>query len=75
MCVDVSPPETSMVFEKLCYTVKEFEAATGYSHRKTYEAIGRGELRVFKEGKRTLISAEAAREFIRAREQHGSQAA
>lgn len=50
--------------EKLSYTISQFRAATGYSKNKTYSAIARGDLRTFKDGKRRMISAEAAREFI-----------
>ena len=54
--------------ERLAYSIEEFMAATGYSRNKTYAAIARGELKTFKDGKRRLISATAAREFIAARE-------
>ena len=54
--------------ERLSYTVGQFMAATGYSRNKVYSAIARGELRSFKDGKRRMISADAAREFILRRE-------
>ena len=53
---------------KLSYTVEQFMAATGYSRNRTYDAISRGELRTFKDGRRRMISADAARDFIKARE-------
>ena len=54
--------------ERLSYSVEEFMFATGYSRRKTYAAIASGDLRSFKDGKRRMISADAAREFIARRE-------
>jgi hypothetical protein len=56
-------------FPKLSYTVEQFMAATGYSRNRTYNAIASGALRTFKDGRRRMISAEAARDFIKGREQ------
>jgi Helix-turn-helix domain len=61
--------------ERLAYTVPQFMAATGYSRNKTYAAIARGDLRSFKDGKRRMISADAAREFIARRERETAEAA
>jgi hypothetical protein len=54
----------SQPIPRISYTVPQFMAATGYSRNKTYAAIARGELRSFKDGRRRMISVEAAREFI-----------
>ena len=54
--------------ERLSYTVEEFMAASGISRRKVYEAIAEGTLKSFKNGKRRMISAPAARDFIAALE-------
>lgn len=59
--------------ERLSFTVPQFMAATGYSRNKVYAAIGRGELRSFKDGKRRMVSAEAAREFIARRERETAE--
>jgi hypothetical protein len=50
--------------DRLSYTVAEFMAASGYSRRKVYEAVARGELKTFLDGKRRYISEQAARAFI-----------
>lgn len=59
--------------ERLAYSIEEFMAVTGYSRNKTYAAISRGELKTLKDGKRRLISASAAREFIAQRERATAQ--
>jgi hypothetical protein len=61
--------------ERLAYTVEQFMAATGYSRNRTYNAITSGALRTFRDGKRRMISATAAREFIEARERATAEAA
>jgi hypothetical protein len=66
MNISKSPVQS---IERLSYTIEQFMTATGYSRRKVYEAIARGDLRSFKDGKRRMISAQAARDFIAAREQ------
>ena len=55
---------TPSKIERISYTIEQFRAATGYSRNKVYAAIARGDLRSFRDGKRRMISAEAAREFI-----------
>jgi excisionase family DNA binding protein len=54
--------------ERLAYSISEALAATGMSRNKIYQAIGRGELRSFKNGRRRMISVDALREYIRTRE-------
>jgi hypothetical protein len=61
--------------QKLAFTVEQFMAAAGYSRNRTYKAIASGELRSFKDGKRRMISADAAREFIARRERATAEAA
>jgi excisionase family DNA binding protein len=58
---------------KLCYTLNEFMYATGYSRNKLYQAIEKGTLRTFKDGKRRRVTAEAAQAFIAAQEKAGSE--
>ncbi len=60
--------ETQQQPDRLAYTVEQFMAATGYSRNRTYAAIASGDLRSFKDGKRRMVSTEAAREFIARRE-------
>lgn len=55
---------SAQAVERLSYTVEEFMAASSISRRKTYEAIAAGTLKSFKNGKRRMISAPAAREYI-----------
>jgi len=50
--------------ERISYTIDQFMAATGFSRRKTYEAINSGELRSMKFGKRRMITDAAAREYL-----------
>lgn len=54
----VEPPE------KLAYTLKEASAALGIGKTTLYEAIAAGQLRAVKLGNRTLIMAEALREWM-----------
>lgn len=61
--------------DRLAYSVEEFMQATGYSRNRTYAAITSGDLRSFKDGKRRMISADAAREFIARRERETAEAA
>ncbi len=62
------------ILQRISYTVLQFMAATGYSRNKVYAAIGSGALRSFKDGKRRMISAQAAAEFIRLRERETAEA-
>jgi excisionase family DNA binding protein len=54
--------------EPLSFSIEQFAKATNIGRNKAYGAIARGELRSFKDGKRRLISVEAAKEYIRRRE-------
>lgn len=65
--------QTQQPIERLAYTIEQFIAATGYSRNRTYAAIARGDLRSFKDGKRRMISAVAAQEFISRRERETSE--
>ena len=50
--------------EKLSYTVPEYIAASGLGRSKIYEEIAAGHLKAVKCGTRTLIPADAGREYI-----------
>lgn len=60
--------------EKLSYTIEEFMAATGYNRKRVYSVISSGALKTFKDGRRRMVSAEAAREFIALRERETAEA-
>lgn len=49
---------------KIAYSVEEAALKSSLGRRSIYEAIGTGELRSFKRGRRRLISDEALREFV-----------
>jgi excisionase family DNA binding protein len=51
--------------ERKAYNVEEFMAAFGVGRSKTYELINKGQLRVVKLGRRTLIPVEAAEALLR----------
>jgi excisionase family DNA binding protein len=53
---------------KLAYPVPEAGKQIGISRSQTYELIKSGNLKSFTIGKRRLVSRDALREFIRARE-------
>lgn len=53
---------------KLAYGVEEFADAVSIARSAVYVAIRDGKLKTFKAGRRRLVSADAAREFIRALE-------
>lgn len=65
----MGPNET----ERLSYTVPQLIAVTGLSRNRIYAAIASGALRSFKDGKRRMISAEAAREYILRRERETAE--
>lgn len=48
----------------LAYTVEQALEVVPLSRTRLYAAIGSGELRTFKDGRRRLISAEALQEFV-----------
>ena len=51
--------------DKLSYTIDEFLEATGIGSRSTvYKEIKEGRLRVAKVGKRTLITKDAAKDWL-----------
>jgi hypothetical protein len=50
--------------KKLAYSLDEFCQATSLSRTAAYAAIAAGTLRTFKSGKRRMVSARAAQEFI-----------
>jgi helix-turn-helix protein len=60
--------------EKLSFTIDEFAESSGFSRRRIYVAIASGELKTFKHGKRRMVSADAAREFIAACERKTAEA-
>lgn len=48
----------------LSYSIDDFCKATGTTRTTTYKAIAEGGLQSFKIGRRRMISARAAQEFI-----------
>ncbi len=66
--------QQSRYIEKLSYTIEEFMAATGYNRKRVYSVISSGALKTFKDGRRRMVSAEAAREFIALRERETAEA-
>jgi len=58
---------------RLSYSIAELARATGLSGPVLYRAIHAGELRSFQVGRRRLVSAEAAAEFIASREAAGTK--
>lgn len=53
-------------FEKQAWKLNEFCAAHGIGRSKAYEEIAGGRLKAFKVGRLTLITREAAQEWLRA---------
>jgi excisionase family DNA binding protein len=49
--------------EVVALTVKGFRRVYGVGHTKVYELINRGQIRIAKAGRRTLIDAESARQW------------
>jgi excisionase family DNA binding protein len=50
--------------QKRCYTVQEWCIAYGLSRSTFYQAVSSGDLKAFKLGGRTLVTAEAAEEYL-----------
>ena len=62
--------------KRLAYTVPDAVATGAFSsRRKLYEAIERGTLRTYKDGKRRMISDAALREYIKKLERSTAEAA
>jgi len=55
--------------QQLSYGIEDVVKATSLSRSRVYLAIGSGELRSFKTGKRRMVSAAALREWITSLEQ------
>lgn len=55
--------------QPLSYKLEDVVTATGMSRSRVYLAIGSGELRSFKTGKRRMVSAAALQEWITKLEQ------
>ncbi|MCA3222786.1 MAG: helix-turn-helix domain-containing protein [Burkholderiales bacterium] len=53
---------------KLAYSLPEAQELCGLGRTILYESIQRGELPIIKVGKRTLVSDEALRKFLKDRE-------
>ena len=50
--------------EPLAYTIKEAVEVSRIGRTKLYEAIGSGNLKVIKSGRRTLIRADELKSFL-----------
>ena len=50
--------------DKLAYTIQELSEEGGGSRTKIYEAINAGALKAKKRGKRTIILADDARDYL-----------
>lgn len=60
----MQPDSISSAAPRISYNLDEFIAATGLNRTAIYAALAQGQLRSFKIGRRRMISAEAARDFI-----------
>lgn len=56
----------------LAYTVEQTLELVPLSRTRLYAAIGSGELRTFKDGRRRLISAQALQDFVALLERAGT---
>lgn len=56
---------------RLAYTLDEFCAASGLTRTRAYDEIAAGRLRTFKVGRRRMVSADAARDFLARAEREG----
>ena len=54
----------SQLNKPLAYTVEQALEIVPVSRTRLYAAIGTGELRTFKDGRRRLISVEALEDFV-----------
>lgn len=67
--IEAAPPPPPKPFEppqeKIAYTIKELAAALGISKSTIYAALSDGKLEAVKLGNRTLIMADAVREWVR----------
>lgn len=65
---------TSETDGRLMFSVESFLQATDMNRKGFYAAVASGELRTLKIGRRRMISAEAAKEFIARRERATAEA-
>lgn len=56
----------------LAYTVEQALEIVPVSRTRLYAAIGTGELRTFKDGRRRLVSAKALEDFVAVLEKRAS---
>jgi len=59
-----------MQISKLAFSIAEARQATGLGRSRLYEEIAAGRLRVAKSGRRTLVTLEALKAFLRLLENH-----
>jgi hypothetical protein len=57
-------PSDVTLAERLCLSMLELAALTGICRNSLYSAVRRGELRVTKIGKRTVVAMGEARRFL-----------
>ena len=60
----MTQPQTQNRADRLSYTIAQFCEATGTTRSATYKAIAEGALQTFKIGRRRMVSARAAQDYI-----------
>jgi len=61
-----------MQIAKWAFSINEAVEATGLHRSRLYEEINAGRLRIAKSGRRTLITADALRDFLKLLEEGGA---
>jgi excisionase family DNA binding protein len=59
-----SPARAEITGRRVAFSISEVAAQTSICRSKLYEAIARGDLEALKDGKRTIITADAIQKYM-----------
>ena len=72
--MNVKPTEPNCSLPTLLHDLRDVSRSTNLGRTFLYEQIKKGQLKVLKAGRRTLVTEESLRDFIRALERDSARA-
>ncbi len=72
--MNVKPKEPNCSLPTLLHDLRDVSRSTNLGRTFLYEQIKKGQLKVLKAGRRTLVTEESLRDFIRALERDSARA-